>query len=489
MAKAEAGRQRLRRHDPLTAQKQLIREGAQRQPQGRRGRGEQGWTMERAAEGAGEIPVRRGLGSHSVHGAPDPRLGDGMQDQAHAIVVRDPGHPLTPGTHGAAEAELERGQKARQHAAPGAEDQADAQGDHADTHGLDRRGGVLPRVAQTVTEAGVGGAGFIEDFVGVQAVPADGRAADQDLGPALQPGDQTAEVAGDFQARAQDAAALGEGPQAVADGLAGEIDHRVNARVVSDLVQVSDDGDGGGEVGGLRIADQGDDLVTGAGQGLDQPTADEAGCAGDEDASAARKLTPHQGGVGLDQTVGAFAGGQVAQTEDEDAGGRGAGHQTPQAMRGRGEGRRLIAPRQQKGRKQDEDGAVVQGQQGMGDALRSRQTAGAVLLDEVGQGDDHLDGQQNHDGDGEQAFRLGPRDHQEEGRVDEVADAVQTKLGLLRRPPRQPLGQFMVEQGVEGAHGDLERQQDPEQVGHVSRPGTPHPGREAGRAAGDRGPG
>ncbi|MFN3668378.1 MAG: hypothetical protein ACK4VY_03660 [Brevundimonas sp.] len=106
----------------------------------------------------------------------------------------------------------------------------------------------------------------------------------------------------------------------------------------------------------------------------------------------------------------------------------------------------------------------------MDDALGSGQSPGAVLLDEIDQGDDQLQPKHCHQGQGGHALRLAPADQQKQGGVDQVADPVQPQLAPLRRPPGEAFGEFVVEQGVEGPHGDLKRDQDPQQVGHLRRP-------------------
>ncbi|MDP3801297.1 MAG: hypothetical protein Q8Q71_03855 [Brevundimonas sp.] len=334
---AESGSQRLGRHHPLPAQQELVREFPERQMQRHGGSGDHCRTAERPAKGARQIAVGHGGRRRGVERTRHPRLGDGVQDQTHAIVQRDPRHPLPARPHRSAQAEFERGQQAGQHAARGSQNQADAQGDQPDAQGLDRRGRLFPGVAQPMAEAGLGRARFVERPVGVQAIPADGGAADQHLRPVVKSGDEATDVAGDIQAGAKDAAALSEGPQPVADRLARQVDDGVDAGVGRDPGQIGHHRDRRGQVRGFRIADQGDHLVPGACQGGDQPAADETGGPGDKHAAAPCQGAAHGGRIGLDQAVGASSGREVTQAEDEDSGRGGAGHQGPQTVGGRRE--------------------------------------------------------------------------------------------------------------------------------------------------------
>ena len=51
----------------------------------------------------------------------------------------------------------------------------------------------------------------------------------------VEPRDQAHDVAGHAQRRGEDAVALADGPQPVRDRLAGEIDDRIDTRVVGEL--------------------------------------------------------------------------------------------------------------------------------------------------------------------------------------------------------------------------------------------------------------
>lgn len=63
-------------------------------------------------------------------------------------------------------------------------------------------------------------------------------------------------------------------------------------------------------------------------------------------------------------------------------------------------------------------------------------------------------------------MNLEPAEHEEQQRVEHVADAVQLQLEALRRTPGQALGEFVVIEGVEHAHRDLDGDEDPQQRRH-----------------------
>ncbi|HYC73234.1 MAG TPA: hypothetical protein VEC04_00165 [Brevundimonas sp.] len=369
-------------------------------------------------------------------------------------------------SHGPAETELEGHEQPGQHPAVHAQHQTDAERHHPDAERRDWAGRLFPGVAQPVTEAGTRRARLVKPLVAVEAVPADGRAADENRGTGFQAGDQAADGAGDSQARTQDAAAPGQRPGTVADRFAGKINHGVDTGVRGDLAEVRDERDRDGQIGGPGISHKGDDLVPGPNQRRHEPATDESGGSGDENPVAPGQFPAQGGGVRRDQPVGPAAGQQIAKAEDEYGSGRSGGHQTPKSVRRRNQLRGPGRPAGQQRQEQHQDGAIVQGQQGMGDPFRGRKPPGAIFLDEIRQGNEHFDGEDDHQGHRQPAPRFGPSDQGEEGGVDQVANAVQAQLPFLGRFPRQPFGQLVMEQGVEGPHGDLERHKGPEQVGH-----------------------
>jgi hypothetical protein len=74
-------------------------------------------------------------------------------------------------------------------------------------------------------------------LVAPQAVPADGRAAHQHLGSLTQPGDQGHDGAGRLDAGVDDPPALDRRPQSLGDRFAGQVDDRVDAGLVRQLLQ------------------------------------------------------------------------------------------------------------------------------------------------------------------------------------------------------------------------------------------------------------
>jgi hypothetical protein len=98
-------------------------------------------------------------------------------------------------------------------------------------------------------------------------------------------------------------------------------------------------------------------------------------------------------------------------------------------------------------------------------ALGRRQQAGAVLDQEVPQGEHDLDGEQRGEQPGECAPPFAPAEGGEDDGVDEIAQAVEAELARGGGPPGQALGEFVVVERVKGAEGDLQRERE-EQSGH-----------------------
>jgi hypothetical protein len=256
---------------------------------GAAGAGSRAGRPQGAAQRAGEGGVADGFRRRAVERSHQAGRGDGVGDQAHQVVQVDPAHPVVSGPERPAQAELERRQHARQGPAVEGQDQADAQAHDAHAQVLGPQGRALPAPADRAREAVEPVGGLVQHLVAAQAVPADGRAADQHGGPAVQPGDQGDHGPGHRQAGADDPPALGGRPQAVGDRLAGQVDDGVDPRVAGDLVQVGDDADWGGQAGGGgAVAGQGGDLVSRADQGRDQAPADQARGAGDQDRPSGR---------------------------------------------------------------------------------------------------------------------------------------------------------------------------------------------------------
>ncbi len=236
-----------------------------------------------AAQRTREVGVRHRRRRRRVHRAGQRRRGDDMRDQPHEIVALDPGHPLPAAADRTAETELKRKQKLAQHPAVGAENQTNAQPHHPHAQALRLLRLALPGLADAMRETALAAVEFGQRFVLPQAVPADGGAADHDRGTLLQACDQAIDRARHAQPRRQDPPSLAARPQRVAGRLAGEIDHGVDPSVVRDLREARDDAKRRPQHRGLdRVAREHGDVVTGAGQRLDQPAADEAGRAGDE---------------------------------------------------------------------------------------------------------------------------------------------------------------------------------------------------------------
>ena len=389
-----------------------------------------------------------------------------MRDQPHHVVQRDPGHPLPAGADRAAEPVLELRQQPRQHAAFGAEHEADAQPHHAHAEPLGLHRGALPVGADALSERGPPARRLGQALVVALAVPADRRGAHQHGGLDLQPPDQAHDIAGHAQARGEDAVALGDGPQAVCDRLAREVDDRVDVRLVGKLREPGDQPERRGQCrGARRIARQHDHVVARAIERLHQPAPDEAGRPGDQEGLPAGKR--HDQVLGRrDERVRAARGEQVARAEDCRAE-RCKHHQgAPRPVRRELYRGAFASPRDQHRHREHQDGAVVDREQCVVDAFARGQLAAHVLLDEVGERDEHLDGERRHHQHGEQPVHLKEAEHEEQHRVDEAARRMQGQLVALRRAPREPLGQLVVIDGVESRHRDLDGDEGPKHRGH-----------------------
>src|SRR5262249_50303659 len=89
--------------------------------------------------------------------------------------------------------------------------------------------------------------------------------------------------------------------------------------------------------------------------------------------------------------------------------------------------------------------------------------------DEVHQRDHHLDGQDDDQEHRQNAVRLAPAESEEERGVDQVADAVQAQLVLLRGAPGETHGELDGGEGGERDGQHLHRHQRPEdESGHVA---------------------
>ena len=182
-----------------------------------------------------------GIGAVALTGPGDFRPRDHMGDQADEIVALDPRHPLPARAERAAEAEFERRQHPRDEAALGAEHEADAQAAPPSPRALRPRRAAFSQASQSSwLKQACDLAEFGQRLILPEPVPADRRAGDQHRRLALEPRDQAHDIAGHVDARLEDLAALGLGPQPVADRLAREIDDRIDPRVRRQLIEARD---------------------------------------------------------------------------------------------------------------------------------------------------------------------------------------------------------------------------------------------------------
>jgi hypothetical protein len=102
------------------------------------------------------------------------------------------------------------------------------------------------------------------------------------------------------------------------------------------------------------------------------------------------------------------------------------------------------------------------------DALPRGQLPGRILLDEIRERDDDLDGKNSDDEARPGAARLRPAKGEKQHGVEEVAHRMKRKLATLPWPPGKPLGQLVMIDGVECSHGDLHEDERPQRRGHGS---------------------
>ncbi len=95
------------------------------------------------------------------------------------------------------------------------------------------------------------------------------------------------------------------------------------------------------------------------------------------------------------------------------------------------DGSRLTGPVDQDRQQQHQDRAIIERQQRMIDAFAGRQPAAQILLDKVHQGDDEFGGQHGDHDHREHAMHFEPAEHEEQQRIEKVADAVELQFMAL----------------------------------------------------------
>jgi len=151
--KLEAGRIGFVRQHALPAEQKLVGQIAQQPVQDECRQSQQ----RRPVQGARQLP-RKGRVCHRlrrgrIHGAGELGIDHDMRDQPDEIIALDPRHPLRAAADRSAEAELEWHQQVGEHAAVGAEHEADAQAHHAGPLPLRFSRSPLPGLAQAMAEA------------------------------------------------------------------------------------------------------------------------------------------------------------------------------------------------------------------------------------------------------------------------------------------------------------------------------------------------
>ena len=263
--------------------------------------------------------------------------------------------------------------------------------------------------------------------------------------------------------RGDDAGALGAGPEAVCHGIAGEIDDGVEAVFGVNLVEIGDQADGMGQrVGMAQVAGQNGDVVPCPDKRFDEMRPDEPGAAGDEHLLSWRQGSDKTGRIATVKALASAGGQQVAGGEQADTERREGREDAPPAVVGGVKRGRLFSPVPEDRGGQCKNRAVVQRQEGVVDPLGAGQLAGQVFFDEIPERDQHLDGQDPGKDHGPDAVGFGPCEGQEDHCIEDVAHAMQLQLAPLRGTPGKAFGALVMYECVEGAHGDLNGDEGPE---------------------------
>jgi hypothetical protein len=205
--------------------------------------------------------------------------------------------------------------------------------------------------------------------------------------------------------------------------------------------------------------------VARARQRLDQPAPDESGCAGNEHVLPARQRSHKIGGIPANEPVGASRREKVAQPKDHHSRGGERRKHARQAVIDRNQCARLVGPAPQDRSEQGKNGAVIDGQQRVGDALARRQLAAQVFFDEIHERDEDFRRQHGNQEHRPKTVRLEPAEQKKEHRVGEIARAMKRKLVALRGPPCNALGHFVMIDDVEQTHRKVGGDQGPQHRG------------------------
>jgi hypothetical protein len=238
-----------------------------------------------AAEGGGERGVGHRFGAGDVDRAGDVGVVEEVRDGGEPVRERDPRHVLAAAAHPPAREELELVVERLEQPAVLGEREAGTRVDHAAAGVLGRTGRGFPKAAEVGQEAVAGRRLLVDRGVAGVAVEVDAGGADERAG-FFGGGNGPGECGGRVDAALDEQPLVCGGPPMRADVGAGEIDHRV------DVVHDGAVDDPGGRVPaalagvGRLPADQLDGLVAGVAEVRDEPGAEEAGGAGEQNLHA-----------------------------------------------------------------------------------------------------------------------------------------------------------------------------------------------------------
>jgi len=204
--------------------------------------------------------------------------------------------------------------------------------------------------------------------------------------------------------------------------------------------------------------------MAGADEGCNQTAADKPGTTGNQDSFAPPNVGGERRSIPGHQIRCARCRHPVAKREQSHSD---SGNQTeprPYSMVGRDQTGRQSGPSQENWSREHQYGAIVQGKQRVIDPFAARQGPRHVLFDEIPERDTDFYPEQCYQNPRQHAVRLAPAERQKDHGIKQVSDSVQPQFPRLGRTPGQALGKFMVIECVEGAHGDLQRNQAPKQI-------------------------
>src|SRR5258706_1168109 len=209
---------------------------AQREGEDIRGQGEPNLPAEYVSQKTHEFAMDDRLGRRRIDWAGQPRRIDRKFDQSNQIAEMDPRHPLPAASELRRDAESHRQHHRRQHAAVAAQDEADAQATDANALRLHSARGSFPSGAESRHEDVLATALLGQNRISSVAVKTNRGTVDEDRGFVCEPANERFNTRRDVQAAVEKDAFAPGGPQAAHQGLAGKIDHGIDAAGVLEWI-------------------------------------------------------------------------------------------------------------------------------------------------------------------------------------------------------------------------------------------------------------